>query len=46
MRLLIYLAEKTIEVKDLLAAYETFQAGGSKKNRREKPEGGKRRSGK
>jgi len=32
----LYLAEKTIEVKDLLSAYETFQAGGAKKNRREK----------
>jgi transposase len=27
------LAEKTIEVKELLAAYEKFQGGGSKKNR-------------
>jgi transposase len=27
------LAEKTIEVKDLLAAYEEFRGGGSKKNR-------------
>ncbi len=30
------LAEKTIEVKDLLSAYETFQAGGAKKNGGEK----------
>lgn len=27
------LAEKTIEVKDLLGAYEEFRGGGSKKNR-------------
>ena len=27
------LAEKTIEVKELLAAYEEFRGGGSKKNR-------------
>ena len=27
------LAEKTIEVKELLAAYEEFRAGGAKKNR-------------
>ena len=40
----LYLAEKTIEVKDLLSAYEVFQAG-SKKNQGEKPKGGKRRSG-
>ena len=32
----LYLAEKTIEVKDLLSAYETFQAGGAKKNGGEK----------
>src|SRR5512135_1108570 len=33
----LYLAEKTIEVKDLLSAYEDFQAGGpKKKNRGEK----------
>jgi transposase len=30
------LAEKTIEVKDLLSAYETFQAAGAKKNGGEK----------
>ena len=30
------LAEKTIEVKDLLSAYETFQASGAKKNDGEK----------
>lgn len=40
----LYLAEKTIEVKDLLSAYEAFQAG-PKKNKEEKPKGGKRRSG-
>jgi predicted DNA-binding protein (UPF0251 family) len=38
------LAEKTIEVKDLLSAYETFRAGGVKKNRGKKQETGKRRS--
>ncbi len=27
------LAEKTIEVKELLGAYEEFRGGGSKKNR-------------
>jgi transposase len=32
----LYLAEKTIEVKDLLSAYETFQAAGAKKNGGEK----------
>ena len=32
------LAEKTIEVKDLLSAYKTFQAGGAKKNGGEKQE--------
>ena len=40
----LYLAEKTIEVKDLLAAYETFQAG-IKKKREERRKGGQRRSG-
>jgi transposase len=38
------LAEKTIEVKDLLSAYETFQAGGAKKNRGTKQKARKRRS--
>jgi predicted DNA-binding protein (UPF0251 family) len=38
------LAEKTIEVKDLLPAYETFQAGGAKKNRGKKQKTRKRRS--
>ena len=38
------LAEKTIEVKDLLSAYEVFQAGGTKKNKRKKQKTGKRRS--
>jgi hypothetical protein len=37
----LYLAEKTIEVKDLLSAYEAFQVRGAKKNQR-----GKQRSGK
>ena len=36
------LAEKTIEVKDLLSAYETFRAGGAKKNKGEKPNAGER----
>ncbi len=40
----LYLAEKTIEVKDLLSAYEAFRAGGSKKNREKKQKTGKRRS--
>ena len=38
------LAEKTIEVKEMLSAYETFRAGGVKKNQREKQKTGKRRS--
>ena len=38
----LYLAEKTIEVKDLLSAYETFRAGGAKKNKGEKPNAGER----
>jgi len=29
----LYLAEKTLEVKELLAAYEEFRHGGAKKNR-------------
>ena len=29
----LYLAEKTIEVKDLLSAYEIFRAGGAKKTK-------------
>jgi transposase len=37
------LAEKTIEVKELLSAYESFRAGGAKKNKREKHKTGKRR---
>jgi len=40
----LYLAEKTIEVKDLLSAYETFQADGAKKNGGEKQKTRKRRS--
>jgi hypothetical protein len=40
----LYLAEKAIEVKDLLSAYETFQAGGAKKNRGTKQKTRKRRS--
>jgi len=38
----LYLAEKTIEVKDLLSAYEIFQASGAKKNRRKKQKPKKR----
>ena len=38
------LAEQTIEVKDLLSAYETFRAGGAKKNKEKKQKTGKRRS--
>ena len=38
------LAEKTIEVKDLLSAYKTFLAGGGKKNKGKKKKTGKRRS--
>lgn len=37
------LAEKTIEVKELLSAYESFRAGGAKKNKRKKHKTGKRR---
>jgi transposase len=40
----LYLAEKTIEVKDLLSAYECFRAGGAKKNQGKKQKAGKRRS--
>jgi transposase len=40
----LYLAEKTIEVKDLLSAYEIFRAGGAKKNKEKKQKAGKRRS--
>jgi hypothetical protein len=40
----LYLAEKTIEVKDMLSAYESFQAGGLKKNQGKKQKRGKRRS--
>src|SRR5512136_517996 len=39
----LYLAEKTIEVKDLLSAYETFRPGGAKKNQGKKQKAGKRR---
>ena len=39
----LYLAEKTIEVKDLLSAYETFQAGSVKKKQGKKKKTGKRR---
>ena len=40
----LYLAEKTIEVKDLLSTYEAFRAGGAKKNKGRKQKAGKRRS--
>ena len=40
----LYLAEKTIEVKDMLSAYESFRAGGLKKNEGKKQKRGKRRS--
>ena len=36
----LYLAEKTIEVKDLLSAYDLHEA---KKNKTKKPKGGKKR---
>jgi transposase len=39
----LYLAEKTIEVKDLLSAYDLHEA---KKNKTKQPKGGKRQSGK
>jgi transposase len=39
----LYLAEKTIEVKDLLSAFDLHEA---KKNKTKKQKGGKRRSGK
>jgi transposase len=39
----LYLAEKTIEVKDLLSAFDLHEA---KKNKTKQPQGGKRRSGK
>ena len=39
----LYLAEKTIEVKDLLSAFDLHEA---KKNEEKKSQGGKRRSGK
>ena len=40
----LYLAEKTIEVKDMLSAYEAFRAGGLKKNKAQKQKRGKKRS--
>ena len=40
----LYLAKRTIEVKDLLSAYKTFLAGGGKKNKGKKKKTGKRRS--
>ena len=38
----LYLAEKTIEVKDMLSAYEAFRAGGLKKNQAQKQKRGKK----
>jgi transcriptional regulator with XRE-family HTH domain len=40
----LYLAEQTVEVKELLSAYKCFRAGGTKKNKRKKPKAGRRRS--
>jgi transcriptional regulator with XRE-family HTH domain len=40
----LYLAEQTVEVKELLSAYKFFRAGGTKKNKRKKPKAGRRRS--
>jgi transposase len=40
----LYLAEKTIEVKELLSAYEIFRAGGAKKNTGKKQKTGKKGS--
>ena len=40
----LFLAEQTIEVKDLLSAYEIFRAGGAKKNQGRKQKAEKRRS--
>jgi transposase len=42
----LYLAEKKIEVKDLLAAYDFFRTGGAKKNKGREPKAGKKRAGK
>ena len=39
----LYLAEKTIEVKDLLSAYDLHEA---KKNKTKQQKGGRRQSGK
>lgn len=38
----LFLAEKTIEVKDLLSAYEELGIGGTKKNRKTDKKAGKR----
>jgi transposase len=40
----LYLAEKTIEVRDLLSVYQTFRAGGAKKNKGKERKTRKRRS--
>jgi len=40
----LYLAEQTVEVKELLSAYKCFRAGGTKKNKKEKQKAGRRRS--
>ncbi len=42
----LYLAEKKIEVKDLLSAYDFFRAGGAKKNKGQEQKAGKKRAGK
>jgi len=42
----LYLAEKKIEVKDLLSAYDFFRTGGAKKNKGKKQRAGKKRAGK
>jgi transposase len=39
----LFLAEKAIEVRDLFAAYDEFNGGGVKKNRKTGKQGGKRR---
>jgi transposase len=40
----LYLAEKTIEVRDLLSVYQTFRVGGAKKNKGKERKTRKRRS--
>jgi transposase len=38
----LYLAEKTLEVREMLSVYEAFRADKSKKNRKTNPKSGKR----